>query len=216
MADARDQLAERRHLLGLHELHLRFLQVGQSAGELVGALRDALLQRFVELRELAVRAVDLAVAAVQAERDEADGEQQHDRIDREHQSRLVDARDGDPVQVLRCGSEARAVRDDRRVAELLELAADRVLLAQDRVDRAAQARDVVGHARRRAGRGRASRAGGAARTSWTDGRVPAKSSVPTTSWNVSAAARSRPRSRICWITRAPDSRMNATAAVYSV
>src|SRR6516162_6243791 len=65
VTDAGDELAERRHLLGLDELHLRLLEVRQRARELVRALGDALLERLVESRELFVRAVDLAVAAMQ-------------------------------------------------------------------------------------------------------------------------------------------------------
>ena len=100
VADARDQLAERGHLLGLHELHLRFLEVRERAAQLLCAGNDALLERFVEHGEIGVGAVDLAIAAVQAQRDETDGEQQHDGVDGEHQPRLLDAGDGDRVQVL--------------------------------------------------------------------------------------------------------------------
>ena len=113
MTDAGDELAERRHLLGLHELHLRLFEVGDRAGELVGALIDAMLQRLVEHGELVVRAVDLAVAAVQPDRGEADREQQHDGIDGEHQPGLVDASDRGLVEVLRRGPEVLAGRDDR-------------------------------------------------------------------------------------------------------
>ena len=113
VADTRDQLAERRHLLGLDELHLRFLEVRERAAQFLCAGCHALLERFVEHGEIGVGAVDLAIAAVQAERDEADREQQHDRVDGEHQSRLLDARNRDRVQVLGRRSES-ASRGRRR------------------------------------------------------------------------------------------------------
>ena len=114
VTDAGDELAERRHLLRLHELHLRLFEVRERSAQLLGTGADALLERFVEHREVGVGGVDLAIAAVQAQRDETDGEQQHDRIDGEHQPRLLDARDGDRVHVLSRG--ARAPRRDRRRA----------------------------------------------------------------------------------------------------
>ena len=70
--------------------------------------RDALLERFVEHGEVGVGAIDLAIAAVQPQRDETHGEQQHDGIDGEHQPRLLDARNGDRVQVLGRRAERRA------------------------------------------------------------------------------------------------------------
>ena len=73
--------------------------------QLLRARRDALLERFVEHREVGVGAIDLAIAAVQAQRDEADGEQQHDGVDGEHQPRLLDARDRGRVQILRRRAE---------------------------------------------------------------------------------------------------------------
>src|SRR5690606_25523510 len=47
VADARDELAERRHLLGLNELDLRLLQARDRSRELLGASGNALLERLI-------------------------------------------------------------------------------------------------------------------------------------------------------------------------
>ena len=115
--------------------------------ELLRASRDALLERFVEHREVGVRAVDLAIAAVQAQRDETDGEQQHDGIDGEHQPRLLDARRRRSCTCpeRRCRAPAACVAD-RRADELLELAFDeRLVLSRSCRRRRAARPNVAGH-----------------------------------------------------------------------
>src|SRR5690606_26163245 len=112
VADAGDELAERRHLLGLHELDLRFLQALQRVRELLRALGNPLLEGLVELRELGVRAVQRAVARLQAERGETDDEEQRRRVDAEHQAGFLDGRDGAAVSLLRgCTDDRRTLRD---------------------------------------------------------------------------------------------------------
>ena len=82
---------------------------------------------------------------MQPERDETDGEQQHDGVDGEHQPRLLDARHGDRVQVLRRGAERHGVVGDGSAHELRELALDERLALQDRADGVQQHFDVARH-----------------------------------------------------------------------
>ena len=113
--------------------------------QLVRARRDALLERFVEHGEIGVGAVDLAIARVQAPRDEADGEQQHDGVDGEHQPRLLDARDGHRVEVLSRRAERRGVVADGRADELLQLAVDERLVRENGADGVRQHLHVAWH-----------------------------------------------------------------------
>jgi hypothetical protein len=92
VADAGDQLAERRHLLGLHQLYLGFLQLGKGVAQILGAGMHALLQRLVELTELRIRPVQLTVAAAQAEPDHADAQQHDDGVNRQHRACALGAR----------------------------------------------------------------------------------------------------------------------------
>ena len=67
--DPRDQLAQRRHLLGLHQLRLGFLQAAHGGFELARALGDPLLQGFVGLAQLRLGGDDARSEVAHAEQE---------------------------------------------------------------------------------------------------------------------------------------------------